>query len=181
VDGSILEVYDAMPLLTASEKLFGTSEKPRYPLVPGAFTICANKNVAAYRPPRGQVLQEGEAYGVWSIISLSIAQNPAKDADLFIEDVGLWTAGSDESALIRFLDERRRLVAETTLRCGRHSGVVFAYSYIGYAYTIMQPDEMGMAIVVGPYVTLARKGVPPDGFDALRTMSLSQWVALNPL
>lgn len=44
-----------------------------------------------------------------------------------------------------------------------------------YAYVIMKPGYVGTALTVAPYVTLARKALPPGGFKALEKMTLMQW------
>src|SRR3712207_7974678 len=54
--------------------------------VPGAHVICANKSVTSYRPKENRPLKEGEAYGVWSFIAISLSNDRDNCADLFIED-----------------------------------------------------------------------------------------------
>ena len=82
-DGSKLHVYDAKPLLEAGIELFGTEKERRFTLLPGAHTICANKGVTAYRPKEDRPLKEGEAYGVWCFIALSLSADRDNCADLF--------------------------------------------------------------------------------------------------
>ena len=178
-DNTMMQVYDAGPLLDAATTLFGTMEYGpdglRYPLAPGAHVICANKSTTAYRPVEGAPLREGEAYGVWSYISLSFARDRSVHASCFIEDTGIWTENDDPEALKAFLEDHRYNVAQCTVNCGNDSQVPFEKSYIGYAYCIMKPDCVGTAITVGPYFSLAQNAVPAEGFDSLRTMSLSEW------
>lgn len=71
-DGSILKVFDAKPLLDAGVELFGTENERRYPPLPGAHMICANKGVTAYRPLKEKSFGENEGYGVWCFIAISI-------------------------------------------------------------------------------------------------------------
>ena len=175
-DKTMLPIYDAAPLLDAAKSLFGTMDSGlRFPLAPGAHVICANKSVTAYRPAEGQPLGDGEAYGVWSYISLSFARDRSVHASCFIEDAGLWTENADPERLKAFLEEHRKKVAQCTINCGRDSKIPFEKSYIGYAYCIMKPDSVGTAITVGPYFSLAKNALPNGSFDNLRNMTLDQW------
>ena len=40
---------------------------------------------------------------------------------------------------------------------------------------MMQPGQVGTALTVAPYVTLARKALPAGGFDQLRSITLREW------
>ncbi len=173
---SSLDVYDAKPLLDAGIELFGTEKDRRYHLVPGAHTICANKGITASRPKKDRALKEGEAYGVWSYIAISISNDRNYAADLFIEDAGIWTKNDNEAELKDFLDQHRKEIVWSVVECGRDSHVLFDRTYIGYSYVIMKPGEIGDAITVGPYITLARNAITVDGFSALNEINLSGWL-----
>lgn len=175
-DGSLLTVYDAKPLLEAGIELFGTDHDRRYHLAPGAHTICANKGVTAYRPATDRPLKEGEGYGVWSFIAISLSTDRDYCADLFIEDAGVWTENDNEADMVAYLDQHRKEIVWSVVECGKDSGVLFDRTYIGYSYTMMKPNQIGNAITVGPYVSLARNAVPAGGFGALNHMSLSEWL-----
>lgn len=175
-DGTPLPVYDAKPLLDAGVELFGTDTDRRYHPIPGAHTICANKGVTAYRPKENRPLKEGEGYGVWSFIAISLSNDREYCADLFIEDAGVWTENDNEADMLAFLDKHRREIVWSVLECGKDSGVLFEKTFVSYAHTMMKPNEIGNAITVGPYVTLARNAVPDDGFQQLNSMKLSDWL-----
>ena len=174
-DGSELKVFDAQPLLDAGKELFGTEENRRYHLIPGAHTICANKGITAYRPKSGE-LQDGEAYGVWSFIAISLSADRDFSADLFIEDAGVWTENDNEEDMIACLEDHRKEIVWSVVECGRDSNVLFDRTYVGFAYRMMKPGEIGNAITVGPYVTLARNAVPADGFTSLNDINLTEWL-----
>ncbi len=175
-EGTPLKVYDAKPLLEAGKELFGTEPHRRFTLAPGAHVICANKSAMGYRPKEDRPLQEGEAYGVWAMIALSLSNDRDNCADLFIEDAGLWTKNDNPKELEEFLEEHRKSVAWSIAECGRDSHVVFERTYIGFAYTIMKPGEIGKGLICAPYITLAKDAIPSEGFSALNNMSLSQWL-----
>lgn len=175
-DGSPLPIYDAAPLLKAGVALFGTQDRRRFPPAPGAHVICANKSSVALRPQqRKPDPAQGEGYGVWSYIAISIARDRTRAASLFIEDAGVWTENDREADLVGFLDQHRRRVVESVVDCGKNQSVTYDRTYVGYAYRIMQPGYVGTALTAGPYVTLARKAVPNGGFKALSGMSLGEW------
>ena len=177
-DGSALEVFDAAPLLNAGVELFGTAEDRRFHPLPGAHVICANKGVTAYRPKEDRPLrpEEGEGYGVWSFIAISLSADRDFAADLFIEDAGVWTENDSEKDMLAFLEQHRREIVWSVIECGRDSNVLFERTYVGYAHRMMKPNEIGDAITVGPYVTLARNAVPATGFASLNDLQLSDWL-----
>ena len=175
-DGSKLKVYDAQPLLQAGVELFGTEENRRFNLLPGAHVICANKSVTSLRPKEDRPFREGEAYGVWSFIAISLSNDRNYCADLFIEDAGLWTKNDNPDDLREFLEMHRRAVAESIVACGEDSHVLFERTYIGFSYTIMKPGEVGNALTCAPYVTLAKNAVPVAGFPQLNNIDMSDWL-----
>ncbi|MDU1909960.1 histidine decarboxylase, pyruvoyl type [Fusobacterium sp.] len=175
-DGSKLPVYDAKPLLEAGIELFGIEKERRFTLVPGAHTICANKGITAYRPKEDRPLKDGEAYGVWCFIALSLSADRDNCADLFIEDAGLWTKNDSAEELKKFLEEHRKSVVWSVVSCGQDSDVLFERTYVGFAYTIMKPGEIGTSLTCAPYVTLARNAVPTNGFNSLNKITLTDWL-----
>lgn len=175
-DGSDLEVYDGKPLIQAGIELFGTDADRRYHPAPGSHVICANKGVTAYRPKEGAPTKEGEAYGVWCFIAISLTTDPDYCANLFIEDAGVWTENDSEQDMIDFLNERRKEIVWSVVECGNDSGVLFDRTYISYNYVMMKPNEIGNAITVGPYVTLAKDAIPEAGFAKLNDMTITDWL-----
>lgn len=169
-------MYDAAPLLSAGVELFGTEQNRRYHPIPGAHTICANKGVVAYRPKTDRPLKEGEGYGVWSFIAISLSADRDFAADLFIEDAGVWTENDNEEDMIAFLEQHRKAIVWSVVECGRDQNVLFDRTYVGFAHRMMKPGEIGNAITVGPYVTLARNAVPATGFASLNDLHLSDWL-----
>jgi histidine decarboxylase len=175
-NGDPLPVYDAQPLIDAGIALFGREDKRHFPPAPGAHVICANKSVTALRPMEGK-LQDGQAYGVWCYIALSIAKDRDNAADLFIEDAGLWTENSEKDDFESFLDDHRRAVVKSIIACGKNQNVLYDRTYISYAYTIMDPGFIGTALTVAPYITLAKRAIPSEGFNKLNSMTISDWVS----
>ena len=121
-------------------------------------------------------LKEGEGYGVWSFIAISLSADRDFAADLFIEDAGVWTENDNEEDMIAFLEQHRKAIVWSVVECGRDQNVLFDRTYVGFAHRMMKPGEIGNAITVGPYVTLARNAVPATGFASLNDLHLSDWL-----
>lgn len=173
-DDSDLPVYDAAPLLKAGISLFGTEKNRVFPPVPGGHIICANKSINAYRPLE-HTLKEGQGYGVWCFIAISITRNRENSADLFIEDAGIWTQDDNAENLKNFLNDHRKNVAWSITSCGKDQSVLYDRTYVGYSYLIITPGYIGTALTCAPYVTLAKNAIPEKGFHHLNEMTLSEW------
>ena len=68
------------------------------------------------------------------------------------------------------------VIVWSVVECGRDQNVLFDRTYVGFAHRMMKPGEIGNAITVGPYVTLARNAVPATGFASLNNLHLSDWL-----
>lgn len=175
-DGTPLPVYDAAPLIKAGEALFGTAKNRRFPLAPGSHVICATKEATALRPKKGTPSPDkNQAYGVWCYLCISLAKDRTSAASLFIEDAGLWTQNDNKKDLAAFLDQHQKNVAKSIVDCGKNQSVVYEKTYMAYSYVIMKPGEVGTALTVAPYVSLARNALPAGGFGTLQQMTLPEW------
>ena len=175
-DGTPLPVYDAAPLIKAGKALFGTAKERHFPPAPGSHVICAHKDVTAYRPEAATPdPDKGQAYGVWCYLCISLAKDRTTGASLFIEDAGLWDKNDNEKDLAAFLEQHQKNVANSIVACGEDQEVVYERTYMAYAYVMMQPGQVGTALTVAPYVTLARKALPGGDFAALKKMNLTEW------
>ncbi|WP_320008645.1 histidine decarboxylase, pyruvoyl type [Maridesulfovibrio sp.] len=175
-DGTPLPVYDAAPLIEAGQALFGTEKERHFPPAPGSHVICAQKEATAYRPQKGKPkVDKGQAYGVWCFLCISLAKDRNTGASLFIEDAGVWTKNDNEQEIQSFLSKHQRNVANSIIACGKDQSVIYDRTYMSYAYVIMSPGQVGTALTVSPYVTLARKALPAGGFSALEKISLNEW------
>lgn len=182
-------VYPVAPLLNAAERLFGRMDKQgsdqqdlrRFPPLPGAHVICANKDAS----------DRGPGY-FWAAIAIAIAQDRDRDANLFIEDADvikavrkgqIWEPTPDQvhNQLYRHLLD----VAKSIILCGQDQNVLFKEIYMGVKYLFTNEDEWGCALTCAPYVTLARRAVPPaKPASAIIKMTIDDWekaVGLPPL
>lgn len=180
-DGSQMELYDAAPLFEAAEALYGTYDNRKYPPLPGGHIICADKSVSASYPTDVNNLQDDEGFAVWAMLSLSLANNRDQDASCFIEDFGIWkNQNPTDAELVEYLDEHRKQIAKCTIACGQHNKVTYKKSFIGYAYAIIKPGEIGTALNAAPYITLAQKALQKGSFEMLKQITLNEWLEEHP-
>ncbi|NOZ23243.1 MAG: histidine decarboxylase [Planctomycetes bacterium] len=164
-DGVEIPVYPVEPLLDAGRRLFGTNENRRFPLLPGAHVICANKSCTIKGPT-----------SVWSAIALAIAEDRQKDSNLFIEDCGHSIPAENDEARRAYLDRLMRNIAESIVRCGDDSNVKYKEIFVGYKTEWVPEGYVGCALVCAPYVVLAKKAIPAGATaDRLLGMTLSGW------
>ena len=162
-------------------ELFGTEQNRRYHPIPGAYTISREQGSVAYRPKTDRPLKEGEGYGVWSFHRHLLSADRDFAADLFIEDAGVdrerQRRGHDRvprAASQSYRLVRRRVRPRPETCCST------APTWASLT-RMMKPGEIGNAITVGPYVTLARNAVPATGFASLNNLHLSDWLKQNGL
>ena len=187
-------VYPAAPLLDAAERLFGRMDNcgsggtdlRRFPPLPGAHVICANKDAS----------DRGPGY-FWAAIAIAIAEDRETQANLFIEDaskipavemtdpdgVTTWqpTPREVHDSMYRHL----RNVTKSMVLCGQDQDVVFTKIFAGVKFIFAGHDEWGCALACAPYVTLAQNAVPGGQAPAsIVKMTIDEWessLGLQPL
>ncbi len=187
-------VYPVAPLLDAAERLFGRMDKAgdgetdlrRFPPMPGAHVICANKDASG----------PGPGY-FWSAIAIAIAEDRDTQANLFIEDADVIAAkqvtdaeGNTEwqptaAQAKAQLHQHLRNVTKSMVLCGQDQDVTYTAIYAGVKFIFAGPDEWGCALTCAPYVTLAQNAVPSgQSASSILDMTIDQWeqsVDLDPL
>lgn len=166
-DGSPLPVYSADPLLGATEVLFGTEANRRFPPLPGAYVVCANKSKTA--------AQSEEVRSIWCYIAISITRDRENSADLFIEDAGTSRIANLDN-LEQWLRDHSGQVVRSIVACGKDQSVTYKETFISWLGVVVPPDNVGTALTVAPYITLAQNAIV-DSFDHMIGMSLSDWSA----
>jgi histidine decarboxylase len=178
-------VYPVAPLLDATERLFGRMDKSgdgeqdlrRFPPMPGAHVICANKDASDLGP----------GY-FWAAIAIAIAEDRDTQANLFIEDADKIKAqqvtGEDGNAewqpspaqVKGKLHQHLRNVTKSMILCGQDQDVVYTAIYAGVKFIFVGKDEWGCALTCAPYVTLARDAVPNgQPASAMLDMTVDEW------
>jgi len=160
-EGPPLPAYSLDPLLDASRRLLGTREERRFRLLPGCLVAAAMKGTSA----------SGECW-LWCAMGLAIAHDRDIDASLFMEDYGVLPAGDDPAA---FGQTELRRMAQSVPYIEQDQLVRYRRVSVGYKYERVPANHVGAAMLVAPYLVLARRAVPPAGPEALLTMTISQW------
>ncbi|MBF0306504.1 MAG: histidine decarboxylase [Alphaproteobacteria bacterium] len=181
----VVPVYPAAPLLDATERLFGRMDKRgrgerdlrRFPPMPGAHVICANKDSSGPGPGF-----------FWSALAIAIAEDRDTQANLFIEDADVIPAtkvinadGSvawipTASQVKAQLHEHLRNVTKSMVLCGQDQDVVYTRIYAGAKFIFANEEEWGCALTCAPYVVLARDAVPKGKRpSALLDLTIDQW------
>lgn len=163
-DGVKIPVYPVEPLLDAGKRLFGTQDKRRFPILPGAHVNCAVKSNTIKGPN-----------SVWCAIALAIAEDRTKDSNLFIEDAGDSIPRDTDEARSAYLYELMEKIATSIVRCGDDSNVKFKEIFLGYKTEWIPEGHVGCSLTCAPYVVLAKKAIPTKGPEALLSMSLPEW------
>lgn len=172
-DGVDVPIYDVLPLLDATYRLFGSEAQRRFNPLPGSMVLCANKNRTTLGP-------FGKTTTVWCAIALAIAEDRTVAANLFIEDA------SDTAATgKRPLDDLVQNIARSILLCGADQGVLYREIFVGHKSIEVDEHTVGCALTCAPYVTLAGNAIPPGRPpNALLDMTISEWeqaLGLPPL
>lgn len=164
-DGYDIPIRAVDPLLNAAERLFGRSDQRRFPPLPGAMVICANKSITKQGPTQ-----------LWCAIALAIPEDRNKNACMFIED-----AGFDHDDL----ENIDMNIAKSIIRCGENQSVLFKEIYVGHKVIDVDENEVGCALTCAPYVTLAQNAIPETYKpEKLLEMSIDDWESslnLEPL
>ena len=169
-DGAVqIPVYPVYPLLDCARRLFGMAGALRFPPMPGAHVVCANKSYTS-DPAQG-------ACWVWAAIALAIADDRNTQANLFIEDCG--RAGLEYNGMrqiIAYLDGMLRAVTKSMVMCGVDQNVRYIKIYAGYVFEFVEANHVGCALTCAPYVLLAKNAVPPGGLpEKMVGMTISKW------
>jgi histidine decarboxylase len=179
--------------LDTTERLFGRMDKTgssqkdrrRFPPMPGAHVICANKDASA----------KGPGY-IWSALAIAIADNRNLAANLFIEDAnfipaevvnikGKPTAMPSHKQVEDYLRQTLRAIAKSMILCGQDQDVTYKEIFAGAKFLYVSPDEWGCALTCAPYIQLAHDAVPGGAAaSGMIDLNISQWekkLKLKPL
>lgn len=162
---SNVPVYSASPIVNATRALFGTVDDKRFPLLPGSHVPCAGKNITEKGPRH-----------IYCGFALGIAKNQRQDANIFMEDLGdipIYVKGTEVEAEYR--EKILENLANSVLAIGENQGVRYKEIFVEMQDIVIQPNEVGCALVAAPYFTLARSAIPQGGTSQLVSMGLSEW------
>ncbi len=156
-----IPVYSINPLLNALEGVFGTVEKKRFPILPGAHVLCALKSFELY----------GKSH-IYSAMALGIAKDRDRDACLLMEDLGS-LEGVDDLETSR--EEIITNITKSVIKIGRNQKVTYKEIFAGMVDAEVPDGKVGCAIAAAPYFLLAKRAVLPGGVDELKQTSFRAW------
>ncbi len=156
-------IHDLEGVLTSSARLFGTVEKKRFPIIPGAIVPCAYKMISEKGPA---ILYAGLAIG--------IPNDETEAASLFMEDVGAMRSED----LASFEDKRQDILAKlicSVVEVGANNRIDFARVYVGIKSLKVEADETGCVLVAVPYITLAGNALTKVLLDNITDVTIDDW------
>ncbi len=158
------QVYDARPLLDATQALYGTVREPRFPIAPGQHVLCACKTRYQAGPCR-----------LYGALAIAIAANRACNADLFLEDRGTLGAGFHEQERAEQEAAVLKRLIDAVGKIGDNLSVRYETVFVGFRSRAVLAGEIGCVLTAAPYIHLAQDAVPRDDPQALLRLSLRQW------
>jgi histidine decarboxylase len=162
---SYVPVYSASALVDATRALFGTVDNKRFPLLPGSHVPCAGKSI----------IEKGPRH-VYCGFALGIAKNQEENANLFMEDLGdipMYIKGTEVES--KYREKILQNLSMSVLAIGENQGVRYKEILVEMQDVVIQPGEIGCALVAAPYFTLAQNAIPKEGINAIINMDLKEW------
>jgi histidine decarboxylase len=156
-DGVEIPVYEAKPLIEASQELFGTRKNRRFTIIPGAHVPCAYKEKSMNGPCQ-----------LYCAVGIGIPENREESALLFMEDVGTIEEGVSENLI-------KKLMARSIIEVGQNQLVKYEKIFIHIKSLRIHNGNIGCALIAIPFLVLAKNAIPPRGPSSLVGMSLDEW------
>ncbi|HTK04038.1 MAG TPA: histidine decarboxylase, pyruvoyl type [Candidatus Eisenbacteria bacterium] len=162
-DGREVPVCDGTPLVNAARSLFGTVDARRFPLAPGSHCATAHKSATAVGPAV-----------LFAACGMGIRAAESSGATILMEDAGTLSPemAADPAAA---KDAVLRAVGESILAVAENQRIACRHIFVAYASVAVGEGEVGCALSMVPYFSLARRAVPKGGIDALKTLDLASW------
>jgi histidine decarboxylase len=170
ISGDAIQVYSAWPLIEASVALYGSRDAKRFPIIPGSHVPAAYKSYSFCNlPPLEEVRH------VYCTMGLGVPKYRSKNAVLIMEDVGWMPRHADRPD---FSEQHQHLLdsmVRSVVKIGENQLVAYEKIYVAFKEVPVEPQEVGCALVVAPYITLARNAIPTGGTGQLAESNLAQW------
>jgi len=107
--------------------------------------------------------------------ALGIPTDRDKNAILLMEDVG-WTLLHGDT--IDFNEQYGHVMdslIRSVLQVGENQSVKYENVYVALKEIVVQPGEVGCALVAAPYITLPSHAMPPGGAEQMLSLNLAEW------
>lgn len=162
-NGRKIPVFSAYPLIEATMALFGTVDKLRFPLIPGAHVPFAGKNVKSVGPKT-----------IYSAIAIGIPLDREKNACLLMEDMGyIPNVGTTQAEFDKYKRQILKKLAKSVIEVGVNQRVEFRHIFLEMREIQVLEGEIGCSLVAAPYFTLAKNALPEN--TNLRDLRLEDW------
>ena len=165
-----VQVYSAWPLIDSSIALFGSRDAKRFPIMPGSHVPAAYKSYTLCNLPPSE-----EVCHVYATIGLGVPKDRDTDAVLLMEDVGWMPRHTDRPDFSEQYQQLLNSMVLSVLQIGENQSVEYEKIYVASKEVAIEPLEVGCALVVAPYITLARNAIPAGGIKQLSESDLAQW------
>ena len=172
ISGNIIKVYSAWPIIESSVALYGTRDAKNFPIVPGSHVPAAYKS---YSFCNTSLLEEVRR--VYCTIGLGVPTDRSKNAVLLMEDIGWVPRHADLPNCSKQYQHLLDSMVCSIVKIGENQLVEYEKIYVAFKEILIEPQEVGCALVVAPYITLARNAIPAGGTKQLAECNLAQWQA----
>ncbi|MEN8221176.1 MAG: histidine decarboxylase, pyruvoyl type, partial [Pseudomonadota bacterium] len=170
ISGHAIQVYSAWPLIEASVALYGSRDTKRFPIIPGSHVPAAYKSYSFCN-----LLPLEEVRHIYCTIGLGVPKDRNKNAVLVMEDVGWMPRHLDRPD---FSEQHQHLLdsmVRSIVQIGENQLVEYENIYVAFKEIPIESQEVGCALVVAPYISLARHAIPIGGTEQLAELNLDQW------
>jgi histidine decarboxylase len=168
-----IPVCSILPLVEATRSLFGTVDKKKFPLKPGAHVPCAGKNIKAEGPGR-----------IYAGVAIGVAKNRDENACLLMEDTGQIPLENSisQDLVYAYEDMICTQLAESVVQIGHNQKVEYAEIFVGVKSIAINKDEIGCALVACPYFTIAKNAVKTSkkkefDFSDIIESNIDEWLS----
>ena len=134
-----IQVNSAESFMEVSKDIIGTVENKKFPILPGSHVPCAGKYIFYTGPEK-----------IYSMFAVGIPEDQENYARLFMEDVGKIENGLDAK-------EYQMKVAKSVIEVFKNQQIELKEVYTAIRILDVSAGETGCALVMLPYIKLARK------------------------
>ncbi len=166
-DQKEVPVYSAKPLMDATQRLIGTRDKKRFPILAGSHVPCATK----------KIIRNGPCH-LYCALAIGIPKHRDKDACLLMEDIGEVDFKTNAEKITNQAKQKILMdAAKSVLVVGANQKVQYAEIFVEMTGVIVDRGDIGCALIAAPYLTLAKQAVPAkfQKMKDMRTISLQSW------
>ncbi|MEK9152279.1 MAG: histidine decarboxylase, pyruvoyl type [Patescibacteria group bacterium] len=162
-DGKVVPVHDGTPLVDAAVELFGDRDVSRFRIAPGSLCPSAYKSVTLDRP--------GIAYAACGI---GVPAHGGAEPVVFMENAATLETPAGTGREHREAASHRAL-AESVMAIAENQGLHVEKIHVVYDEVEVGIGEVGCALAIIPYFSLAMNALPAGDPSELFSMSIESW------